>query len=194
MGKALDLDLDIRDDGVQRFNITAVWRYQTIETNSTTIRLKAPSGAERGNYLLIVNVTDADGSTTTNMINISLEGKDTAILPITIIVGVSVLLLSILIGYGVFIRVQERRQTDYLTSVGTDRPKESPDLTMEDFSTRGREYLAMPPSDLEDEISTGEFDRAGNEDDEDYGPDEEMVLVEDLDSEIDDVIVEFFRE
>jgi hypothetical protein len=184
IGKRSDLVLDIKDDGSD-FNISATWQYQVISTNETTIELYAPAGSDRGVYLLTINVTDSEGSFSTQKMNITLVGKDTAIIPITIMAGLSVLILSLLIGYGVYIRVQERRQSDFLTKVGNSKPLGTSDLRMEDFSSKGGEYLAMPPSELE----AGEFE--GDKEEMEEGA---VLAIDDLDSDIDDVIVEFYRD
>lgn len=180
-GKPYILKLQVEDDSIDpELNITLLWEYQTILTNSTTIEIRAPSDAKRGSYEMTVTITDSEGASYARTTTVIVEKRDRAILPINILVGIAVAVICLMIGYGVFIRVQEKRQSDYLTNVGTEAVIDTPELSVQDFEEWKKEGIPMPPSELEEEIAPVE--------------DDEIVPVEDLEGDIDDVIGEFYRD
>ncbi|MDG6223998.1 MAG: C25 family cysteine peptidase [Candidatus Thermoplasmatota archaeon] len=180
-GRSFLLPLQVEDDSKDpELNITADWEYQTVRTNSTALEIRAPPEAKRGSYELTVTISDIEGASTTRTMTVNVEKTDRAILPINIIVALSVLVISLLIGYGVFIRVQEKRQSDYLTNVGTGSSMDAPELSVQDFEEGRKEGIPMPPSDLEEEIVPVEED--------------EIIPIEDLEGDIDDVIGEFYKD
>jgi hypothetical protein len=186
-GRSLTIDLKIADDGTGPYNVTAAWEFQTINANGSMITIDAPSKARRGIYYLTVNVTDSEGASSSISIRIDLDRKDRAILPITIVVIVVVTLLSLLIGYGVYSRMRERRLSENLSTVGGAGPA-THELTIDDFQAGGGDYLAMPPSQLEKDLSPLGEGQAEPEEDEIIQSDE------DLDGDIDDVIGEFYKD
>ena len=102
------------------------------------------------------------------------------------------IIVSFLMIYGVFLRLQERRQKRMLDSVGTTAPLEARPLSEKDFKKRRRrkgrkeEGLPMPPAPLEVEGALARKVATSEEEDVDVAPDQ------DLESDIDDIISEMF--
>jgi hypothetical protein len=194
-GRTLMIDLDITDqDGDKVFIVTASWQFGTFKGNTSLISLKVNKSIGPGSYPLDIWVDDGGGNGTAHvqvMIEVVVDevrGNTMVIIVITIV------LLAVLIGYGVFIRVQEVKQRAVLEGVGTDSPLEAKSISDAVLHSlppgKGKENtISVPPAPPEIE---GDLARREMEAVEPPVPEEMMEppdeLITDLEEVMDDVL------
>ncbi|MGA1792864.1 MAG: C25 family cysteine peptidase [Thermoplasmatota archaeon] len=199
-GQDLEIDLIVEDpDGDHEFTVTVNWLGQIIISNNTKFILPIPDTAELGEQTAVVTVDDRKGENgiTEFLITVDIREKETEDYRGILLILIAVIFITLII-YGVFLRIQERRQKRLLDSVGTSAPLEARPLSEKDFkrgSGRGRrrrvrrdDGIPMPPAPLEVEgaLVREEKDQKDSRD----GPDSEGDP--DLESDLDDILNEMF--
>jgi len=179
-------------DGDFEFNFTVLFRDTLYSFNTTKFTIENTGDLDVGEYPMVVTIDDgkADGiSSHTITINVKEEDNENYTLVVFILVGI---IVSFLMIYGIFLRLQERRQKRMLDSVGTTAPLEARPLSEKDFKKgrrrkgRKEEELPMPPAPLEVEGALARKVTTSEEEDVDIAPEQ------DLESDIDDIISEMF--
>ena len=138
-----------------------------------------------------VTVDDGHGGITTHYITVNIREKKSQDFSLVLIVLI-VLIFSFLLIYGVFLRLQERKQKRILDSVGTSAPLEARPLSEKDFKKRRRrgrkrdDGLPMPPAPLEVEGALAR-EEVELEEDAKY-----ISSGGDLESDIDELLSEMF--
>jgi hypothetical protein len=191
-GEELNIDLTIDDpDGDTDFNITMIWGSTILffETTSFTVPIPPNEGTGEHRLTIIVNDHHENGITSQELI-VNIKEKQNEDYSLVLVVLI-VLIFSFLLIYGVFLRLQERKQKRMLDSVGTSAPIEARPLSEKDFKKRRRrgkkkdDGLPMPPAPLEVE---GALAREETELEEDA----KMISSGDMESDIDELLSEMF--
>jgi hypothetical protein len=145
--------------------------------------------------MLELNIDDGNGGITTHSITINVveKKKENFGLIVTILM---VIVLAFLIIWGVFLRLQEKKQKRMLDSVGTNQPLEARTLTEKDFTKgssparrRGKkkdEGIPMPPAPIEVEGALAREEIPEIEEE------SEVSVEQDFESEVDDIVSELF--
>jgi len=186
-GSRIEVDLEIDDiDGDTDFFIQGSFMGNMIRSPFTNFTLVIPEDAELGSHNIILNVSDGNGGYVEHIITVNIREKDKENFNIIVIV-LLVIALLLLLAWGVFLRVQDRKQMRMLDSVGTNAPLEARPLTEKDFTSRRRKEdgIPMPPAPIEVE---GALVRGKLEPD----PSDEDVSGEDMETDIDDILSEMF--
>jgi hypothetical protein len=195
-GDDLEIDLDLHDpDGDTDFNITIYWDsilYYSETTNFIIPIDEFPPNTKPGEYHLTVIINDYhQNGITSHEMTVNIRERDTEDYSLVLIVLV-VLIFSFLLIYGVFLRLQERKQKRMLDSVGTSAPIEARPLSEKDFKKRRRkgrkkdDGLPMPPAPLEVEGALAR-EEVELEEDAKY-----ISSGGDLESDIDELLSEMF--
>ncbi len=143
-----DVDLDVD------FTIYMEWDKYNHTSNSTSFLYKVPSDAKPGIYKVQAWVTDEHGATTTGSFMLLVEAKDDSVLNSYIFAMIVVVMVMIVL-YGAFIKIQEKRQKEVVEQVGTNRPLEARALSKETFEEEEDKAIAAPPvpTDIEGDIA-----------------------------------------
>ncbi|MBN1390691.1 MAG: hypothetical protein JXA22_08635 [Candidatus Thermoplasmatota archaeon] len=156
-GRDLDINLQIEDpDGDLHFSFIVEWTYGRYEFGFSNFTLKIPEDASKGEHIVIITVDDgnSENGVTEYQLVVDIRDRPTEDFSLIFIIMI-VLIFSFLIIYGVFLRVQERRQKRILDSVGTNAPREARALSEKDFKNRpGRrvrtdESIPVPPAPID---------------------------------------------
>jgi len=196
-GQDLVVDLNIEDpDGDLEFTVTVDWMGEVFISHSTSFTLVIPEDAELGDEIATVTVDDGNGENgvTQFTITVDIEKKKTEDYSRILLIMITIIFITLII-YGVFLRVQERRQKRLLGSVGTSAPLEARPLSEKDFNKapgkrrrrRKDDGIPMPPAPLEVE---GALVREEKVQKEDVEADSDVDL--DLESDLDDILNEMF--
>ncbi|MGA1848566.1 MAG: C25 family cysteine peptidase, partial [Thermoplasmatota archaeon] len=193
-GSTINVDLEIEDiDGDTEFIITGNFLGNSIRSSFTNFTLIIPENAQYGEQELVLNVSDEHGGYVLHTMKVDIRERDQSNFSIIVIVFLA-LALSFLLIWGVFLRVQDRKQMRMLDSVGTNAPLEARPLTEKDFSRSTRrggkrrrkdDGIPMPPAPIEVE---GALAREEKE----PGPADEEEMEEDIETDIDDILSEMF--
>ena len=190
-GQKVDIDLTIWDpDSKQEFRIfveSSLFSSFWVE-NSTTISFTVPEGIENGDYPLKITVYDEMNASRSLTLTVSVDSGNGGSFNILVVILVAITLF-ILILYGVFINLQEKKQENILKDVGTESPLEARTLSEEDFQGIPKsKTLQMPPIPKDTEGELAREEQKQKSEDEEI----EIIPEEDIESDIDDVISEMF--
>ncbi len=149
-GRTLNIDLDIADqDGDREFLVTATWQFGTFRGNRSLVSLKVNRSVASGTYPLDIWVDDGGGNGTAHIQVMVEVVKDEAQGSTLIVIVITLVLITALIGYGVLIRVREVKQRAVLEGVGTDSPLEAKSISeavlRDPARGRGRESAITAP-------------------------------------------------
>ncbi|MGA1873622.1 MAG: C25 family cysteine peptidase [Thermoplasmatota archaeon] len=194
-GRDLDIDLQIEDpDGDLEFTISVSWLSDVYVFYYTNFTLPVPEDTRKGEHYAQITIDDGNGENgiTQYSITINVDDPDTENFGLILIIMI-VLIFTFLLIYGVFLRVQERRQKRMLDSVGTKATLEARPLSERDFKKGSRrkkrkdDGLPMPPAppDVEGALVRIQKDRKDIEDIKADG-------ASDLESDLDDILSEMF--
>jgi hypothetical protein len=192
-GKDIEVNLLVEDpDGDYEFNISVAWDDVIYNFKNTSFILEVPEGAEIGEHEVTITVDDGNGGVTVHYLTVFIKERESEDFSMVLVVMI-VVIFSFLLTYGVFLRLQERKQKRMLDSVGTNSPIEARPLSEKDFKKRKRrrgrkkdDGIPMPPAPLEVE---GALAREKVE----QGEDAKMISSgTDLETDLDDILSEMF--
>ena len=192
-GEDLEIDLVVEDpDGDFEFTVGISWEHGNFNSEYTNFTLQIPEGDKTSEYIVSITVDDGNGGITLHELTVNIREKESEDFSLVLIVMIA-LIFSFLLVYGVFLRLQERKQKRMLDSVGTSAPIEARPLSEKDFKKRRRrgkkkdEGLPMPPAPLEVEGALAREEGGSEEDDTKI-----YSSGQDLESDLDDLLSEMF--
>jgi len=188
-GKSVKVELLIEDeDGDSEFTIAVSYEFGEFTTNRSVFMLDIPGSVKRGTYTVTVEIGDNNGGNRTVTFDLVVEESGSSgINPYLIVIILIVLVL--IVSYGAFIKIQEKKQKELVEKVGTDKPLEARAITPETFDEGSRAPIMAPPVPLQLEGTMArKMKEEALEPDDDY----DQVAPSEMDEELEDLASEMF--